>query len=132
MPGCSLQVEARISLLGARDFDGGRSERRLQKQDLVASRDIHIPVAAIQRFCIDERRRIGGTPGKIARTGGNAMDGNAIRQGKRGDGMGKNVGGMGYIPDFDFLREAIVSNNVRVGLVDGGDEDVLAIGRGIE
>src|ERR1035441_6552204 len=46
--------------------------------------------------------------------------------------MAENVGDLGYVPDLDFLREAIVSGDVRVGLVDRGDEDVPAIRRRIE
>jgi len=42
--------EAVITLLGPRDFNGGRVERRLQKQNFVACRNFHIPVAAIERF----------------------------------------------------------------------------------
>src|SRR5580692_4790812 len=44
--------------------------------------------------------------------------------------MSSNAGAVRYVPDFDFLREAIVSGDVRVGLVNGGDEYVLPIGRG--
>ena len=46
------------------------------------------------------------------------MDGNAIRQWKRRDGMRKNVRALRYVPDFDFLRETIVSGDVRIRLVD--------------
>src|ERR1700683_1741415 len=59
------------------------------------------------------------------------MNGNAIREGERRDGMRQNVGALRYIPHFDFLREAIVSGDIRVGLVDRGDQDVPAIRRGI-
>ena len=124
--------EALVALLGAGDFDGGRSERAPSQHDLVAGRNVHVPVAAIERFGPDQRCRIGGAPGEIARADGHAVDGNAIGQGKRRDGMRRNVRALRHVPDFDFLRKAIVGGDVRVGLVDGGDEDVLAVGRGID
>ena len=40
--------------------------------------------------------------------------------------------GCGDVPDFDFLREAIVGGDVGIRLVDGRHQDVLAVGRGIE
>src|SRR5215831_20625967 len=46
--------EAGIALLGPRDFDGGRSERRLLQHDFIARRDLHIPVAVIERFRPEE------------------------------------------------------------------------------
>jgi len=46
--------------------------------------------------------------------------------------MHKDVRAIGYVPDFDFLWEAVVSGDVRVGFVNRGDEDVLPIRRGIE
>src|SRR5579864_6386519 len=62
----------------------------------------------------------------------NAMDGNAICQGTRRDGVSKNVSALRHIPGFDFVRKAFVGNDVQVGLVDCGDEDVVTIGRWIE
>ena len=123
--------EADITLLRARDFDCRRAERRLLKQNLVASRNLHIPVAAIQRFGPDQRRRIGGTPGKIAGPGGNSVNRDPVRQWKRRDGMRKNMGGLGYVPDLDFLREAIVGCDIGIRLVDRSDQDVLPVWRGI-
>src|SRR5262249_45875714 len=84
--------EASIALLGARDFDSGRSERRFLQHDLIARRDLHIPVAAIERFRPDERGRFRWTPGKVPRTHRNTSDGNAVCRRKRGDGMSSNVG----------------------------------------
>src|ERR1700722_9543376 len=46
--------------------------------------------------------------------------------------MSKNVGTLRYVPDLHFLGEAIVGGDVRVGFVDRGDEEVLAIWSGIE
>src|SRR5579859_6526146 len=46
--------------------------------------------------------------------------------------MSENVGSLGYIPDFNFLGEAIVSCDVGIRLVDGGNEDVVSIWRGSE
>src|ERR1017187_4069112 len=43
--------------------------------------------------------------------------------------MGNNVCALGYIPNFDFFREAIVRGDIRVGLVDRRDKDMLAIRR---
>src|ERR1700683_2803558 len=105
-------VVAGITLDGARDFRRRRAEGRLGKHDLVAIGDVGIPVAAVERFSPYESGGIGRTPRKIAWAKGNSVDGHAIGKGQRGDCMYRNVCGLGDVPRFDFLREAIVRSDV--------------------
>ncbi len=125
-------LEADVTLFGAADFSGGRAEGRFLKENLVAIGDVYFPVAAVEGFGPYQCRGLGGTPGKITRTRGNAANGNAISHGKRGDGVNSNVRAVRSIPNFNFLREAIVGHDIRVGLVNGGHEDVVSIRGGIE
>src|SRR5580698_1242385 len=78
---------ALIALLRPRDLNRGRAKRGLLKNDLVASRNIHFPIPAIERLCPDKRCRICGTPGEGARTDRNALNGNAVGKRERGYGM---------------------------------------------
>src|ERR1035437_2627 len=51
-------MEANITLPGPRNFHGWSGERSLLKQDLVASRNIRLPVAAVKRLRPNQRRRL--------------------------------------------------------------------------
>ena len=46
--------------------------------------------------------------------------------------MNGNAGGVGNVPYFDLLGEAIVGDDVGVGFVDGGYQDAMTIRGGIE
>ena len=61
-------TRTREALLGARDPRlAARRERRLLHHDLVARRDLDVPVAAVERLGPDERRRLGRAPLEVAR-----------------------------------------------------------------
>jgi len=130
--GLLTPIEAGVTLLGLADFRTGRSEGRFLKKDFVAMRDVDVPVAAVEGFGPEECGGFRGAPGKIARTVRNTVNGNAIGERKRSDGVDGNVGGVGSVPDFNFLRETLVGDDVGIRLVDSGDEDVATVGSGVE
>ena len=125
-------LEAGVTLFGAPDFSSRCSEGRFLKEKLVAIGDADVPVATVQGFGPDKCRGLGGAPGKIAWTCGNAANGNAIGHRKRGDRVNANVRAVGGVPNFDFLGEAIEGYEIGVRLVNGRHEDVVAVRGGSE
>ena len=112
-------------LLDARDLDWVRRERRALHHDLVARRDLRLPVAAVERLGPDQCRRLGRAPFEVAWTGRHAVDGNVLRDRQFCEWRHRT----GAVPYLDVMRKAAIRHRIRVRLADRSHEDVLAIGR---
>jgi len=126
-PGYALEA-----LFGAGDLGGRCGEGGFLQHHLVACGNLHLPVATVKRLGPHQGGWIIGAPVEFARAERLAMDRHAVCQGQCGNGVDLDLVAVGGVPDIHVARESLVCGHVRVGFVDGRDQQMAAIGCGID
>src|SRR5690606_28435794 len=118
-----------VAVLGLRDLSRVPAERGVEGEDPVTVLDLAPGITAVERLGPHEGRRRERLPGDGAGAGPHAADGDTLGEGEAGELVDDTALG---VPDLDDLGECRERDQVRIGSDGPGDEEELAVGRGLD
>ena len=117
-------LDAAVALLGPGDLHGSAGERRSQLHNFVALFGRLVGIAAIERFCPNERCRIERMPLISTRSHLHAFAGDIVGQRNARDFVLHLARG---VPDFHFFGKGILRVDVRKRAMDARYKEVFTV-----